>query len=77
MHEHTHSHHHSVNDANELLALIKYMANHNASHTSELENLSKKVENADAVDVLNQAIAQYSSANELLNKAIDLIEGGK
>lgn len=74
-----HNHNHDVNDREELLALIKYMASHNESHTRELSSLLDKMDfaSADARDILVNAIEHYNSGNDMMNKAIELLTKGE
>lgn len=74
-----HNHNHSVNDREELLALIKYMASHNESHTRELSSLLEKLDFADddAKKNLASAIEHYNDGNEFMNKAIELLTKGE
>lgn len=74
-----HNHNHDVNDREELLALIKYMASHNESHTRELSSLLDKMDfaSADARDILANAIEHYNSGNDMMNKAIELLTKGE
>lgn len=75
MHNHTHSHDYSNRD--EALALIKYMASHNESHTKELCSLCEEIKKIDegASELVMSAINEYNKGNELLNKALDMLEG--
>ena len=80
-HEHTHEHHHehSHGDApaqpmEQLYALMKYMAGHNADHTRELEGLAGKAKEAgadEAYDLIMEAVRFFDQGNESLSKALE------
>ncbi len=74
-----HNHNRSVNDRDELFALVKYMASHNESHTNELRSLLDKLDFAsdEARDDLARAIEHYSAGNDLMNKALELLTQGE
>lgn len=66
-----HTHHHNLTSKEESIALLKYMASHNASHTKELEKVAKMQEDNDEVNVLlNEAIESYEKGNALLCDAL-------
>lgn len=68
--------HINKNSEDELVALIKYMVNHNSSHAKELselaEKLSKKNE-SEAYGFLKEAIFYFKAANEKLSLALEVI----
>ena len=75
MTEHHHAHTHPVADREELLALVRYMADHNASHTAELASLAAQVEeNSPARTHLEAAIALYQDGNDRLTEALRQLE---
>lgn len=58
----------------ELAALIKYMINHNASHTNELSELAEKLSKEDqgeAYNFVKEAISDFEAANEKLSLALE------
>ena len=84
-HEHTHSHEHphghdhlhntdtphthSHTPMDELLALMKYMVGHNASHTKELADLASRLEQAgnhDAYEKVMAAVTDFEKGNNRL-----------
>jgi cytochrome c556 len=70
-HEHT-----NENNESELVALIKYMVNHNTSHTKELSELAEKLsqKNEDeAYDFVKEAISDFKAANKKLSLALEAI----
>lgn len=73
MHEHKFSHD-SINSFEESIALLKYLASHNASHAYEVEHILKSIENAEAKKHINDAVEQYKKGNDLLEKAIEILE---
>ncbi len=78
-HEHTHDHEHSHGSAaaqpmDQLYALMKYMAGHNADHTRELEGLAGKAREAgagEAYDLIMEAVRFFDQGNESLSKALE------
>ena len=74
---HNHIHHHEVNEGDEILALLRYMAGHNESHTEELYSLAKQLntnENEKAYKLVLQAIENYKKGNAYLESALDLLK---
>lgn len=80
-HEHHHEHPHSAGKpAEELYALMKYMAGHNASHTRELEHLAGEVRDAGSAgtyDLIMEAVRFFDQGNEVLAKALEIFPGKK
>ena len=77
-HEHTeHTHVHGqpqIQPADKLLALMRYMAGHNADHTRELEGLAgelKDAGNQEAYDLAMEAVRFFDQGNEALAKALE------
>lgn len=82
-HAHDHSHEHDCSGQcgscqsqcqhtpmEELAALMKYMANHNAAHAAELANLAKQLEQAGnraAYEQVMAAVSDYEKGNMRLN----------
>jgi hypothetical protein len=80
MHNHSHNHNHGeVSAEDEAIALVKYMAHHNESHTAELIILIDKLNslnNQTAIDLVKGAIEEYKKGNALLDEAIKEFENG-
>ena len=58
----------------QLYALMKYMAGHNADHTRELEELAGEVSaagNLDAYDLIMEAVALFDQGNAVLKLALE------
>ena len=73
-HEHPHSHEHTGKPAEELVALMKYMAGHNASHTRELEGLAGEVKASgqeESYEKIMEAVRFFDQGNEVLKEALD------
>ena len=85
-HHHDHDHHHHDHECGgncggcqshcehspmeELAALMKYMANHNAAHANELAQLAKQLEQAGnrvAYEQVMAAVSDYEKGNMRLN----------
>lgn len=82
-HEHHHDHDHACSGQcngcqsqcehtpmEELAALMKYMANHNAAHANELAQLAKQLEQAGnhtAYEQVMAAVSDYEKGNMRLN----------
>jgi hypothetical protein len=64
----------------ELLALMKYMTGHNASHTHELEELAHEVQHAGqdaAYDEIMEALRLFTDGNTALAKALEKMQAEK
>ncbi len=73
-HGHSHAHEHGGRPADQLFALMKYMAGHNADHTRELEGLAGKAREAgagEAYDLIMEAVRFFDQGNESLSKALE------
>ncbi|MCQ2481732.1 MAG: hypothetical protein MJ121_06410 [Clostridia bacterium] len=73
MHDHHEHHHHEAADANEAKVLLKYMLDHNKSHTNDLEKLALKLKEAgstEACEDVMKAMEIYNKGNELLESAL-------
>ena len=70
--EHDH-HHHDHGSAEEMLALLKYMTDHNRHHAEELHELAHGLD-AEAAELIHQAVADYEAGNEKLVKALELLK---
>lgn len=72
-----HWHEHiNENNEDELVALIKYMINHNTSHTNELSDLADKLggkNEGEAYDFVKGAISDFKAANQKLSLALEAI----
>ncbi len=76
-HDHDHAHHHHHDHAHasmeELLALMKYMAGHNAAHAKELAELAHQLAHAgseDAYEKVMSAVADFDRGNEKLAQVL-------
>lgn len=85
MHEHGHDHeHHGHHDhapgatpREELLAMLRYMAEHNAVHTKELAELAGQLETAgehEQYEQVMQAVEEYQRANARLQGVLEKLE---
>ncbi len=74
MHEH---HLHQNISKEEAIALLEYMAHHNKHHTEELHDLVHSFDNEEVHQLLHDAVDEYASANEKLEKALALIKEGQ
>ena len=72
-HDHDHSHDHEGTPMEELLAMLKYMVGHNASHVQETKELAEqlKEERPDVYAKISAAVAEFESGNALLSEALD------
>ena len=73
VHDHLHEaggdHNHSHTPMDELLALMKYMVGHNASHARELAELASKLKDAAGEEAFHKvmaAVADFDKGNETL-----------
>lgn len=84
LNEHTHNHEHNAphdhdnvhNHTNiesiskeEVIALLSYMIDHNKHHEDELHSLSHNM-NAEASQLVHDALEHFSTGNNLLNEAL-------
>ena len=85
-HEHTHCHSNCGSCASkcehtpmeELLALMKYMANHNAAHAGELAELAKQFQiagNNVAYEQVMAAVSDFEKGNMRLSMVLKPLEG--
>ena len=81
MHSHDHSHSHGQEvSAEERLALLKYMVQHNAHHAEELHGLTHRLEAMDqnnAAALLDMALDAFQQGNERLEAAIACLKKGE
>lgn len=71
-HEHDHDHDHTPKE--ELVALMKYMVGHNASHARELAELAvqfKDAGNASSYEKVMAAVAEFDKGNAILSQALE------
>ena len=79
-HEHEHKHEHSHGVSSTDLALLKYMLEHNKQHASELSDIGARISDSGvkgAAKFIDEAVHYFDHANESLEKAVGLIEGGE
>lgn len=84
MHDHDHEHHHEHHDhapgatpREELVAMLRYMAGHNATHTKELAELAGQLETAgehEQYQQVMQAVEEYRQANARLQGVLEKLE---
>ena len=67
-HEHLHSH-----DPQEMLALLRYMLDHNRHHSEELLAMAEG-KTAKSAELIRQSVEQLQKGNELLSQAIAQME---
>ena len=75
-HDHHHDHHHTPME--ELLALMNYMAGHNAAHARELADLAVQLQQAGRVDAYEQvmaAVADFEKGNQRLKGVLEELAG--
>lgn len=65
-----HHDHGSINGAEERVALLRYMIDHNMHHLEELRALTKGTD-ADVEEILSQAADGFEKANTLLAGALE------
>ena len=72
-HSHEHSHDHSHTSMDQLLALMKYMVDHNAAHAKELEDLAVKLDEAGrhaSYHKVMDAVACFEKGNAMLAEVL-------
>ena len=74
MHDHNHPHTHGNASVSreELLALLRYMLNHNAHHAEELHELAHDCENS-AAELLHEAVEDIKRSNAKIEEALRLL----
>ena len=73
-HDHVHPHSHDVAPKDELLALIRYMVDHNTAHAHELEGLAAKIGEIgekDACAKIMNAVRSFEEGNRQLAKVLE------
>ena len=84
-HEHTHDHPHCHGDCSgcsqdpkaEVLALMRYMVNHNAQHAHELAELAKKLNtmgDSVAYEQVMQAVSYFEKGNLRLSTVLSALD---
>ena len=75
-HEHHHEHHHEGTPKEELIAMLKYMVGHNASHVQETKELAEqlKEEAPEAYAKIGAAVEEFEKGNGLLSEALAMID---
>ncbi len=76
---HTHEHSHDATPREELLAMLKYMVGHNASHIKETQELAEQLKNEEsaAYAKICEATAEFEKGNALLDEALASLTGTK
>ena len=85
MHEHEHAHTHphehgpisAFDSMEQAEALMSYMLDHNRHHAEELHELCHKLEasgKGDAAKLIDEAVEEFRSGNELLAKALEALK---
>lgn len=72
-----HTHDHPETPMDELLALMKYMVGHNASHANELAELAVKLDEAGSHDSYHKvmdAVACFRQGNDMLCQVLDALK---
>ena len=80
-HDHTHSHEHhdhapGATPREELVAMLRYMAGHNAAHTKELAELAGQLDTAgehEQYEQVMQAVEEYQRANARLQSVLETL----
>ena len=88
MHEHGHEHHDHIHSHDhhdhapgatpreELVAMLRYMAGHNAAHTKELAELAGQLDTAgehEQYEQVMQAVEEYQRANARLQSVLETL----
>ena len=80
-HPHTHAHPHgeaAAMSAEETLALLVYMLDHNRHHADELHDICQALESdgkAEAAEKLSEALHYFDHCNDALEEAVKLAKG--
>lgn len=86
MHEHGHDHEHHAHHHDhapgatpreELIAVLRYMAEHNAAHTRELAELAGQLETAgehEQYEQVMRAVEEYRQANARLQGVLETLK---
>ena len=79
-HGHEHEHHHGpdgdVTPKAEMIAMLRYMVGHNASHLKETAELAEKIRggNAAVYEEIQQAVSEFGKGNAILEDALRHLE---
>lgn len=76
-HEHQHGHVSGAAPEEELVAMLRYMAGHNAAHTRELAELAGQLDTAgkhEQYAQVMQAVEEYQRANGRLQGVLEALE---
>ncbi len=82
-HDHCHDHHHNhgvpegdVTPKDEMIAMLRYMVGHNASHMKETADLAEKIrgENAAVYEEIQEAVRAFGKGNAILEDALKHLE---
>ena len=79
-HGHEHEHHHGpdgdVTPKEEMIAMLRYMVGHNASHLKETAELAEKIrgENAAVYEEIQEAVRAFGKGNAILEDALKHLE---
>ena len=76
-HDHEHHHDHSAAPKDELLALIRYMVDHNTAHAHELEGLAAQIGEIgeqDACAKIMSAVNSFEEGNRQLAKVLEELQ---
>lgn len=66
--EHNHTHNHE-NTADESIALLQYMAHHNAHHAEELHEIAERLPEEEA-KLIHEAVALLNQSTEKIRQAL-------
>ncbi len=66
-------HHHNEDENAEALALLRYMAQHNAHHAQELKDIESLL-SADAAELISAAVELLDASTEKIKEAIKKTE---
>ena len=73
-HHHTHEHSHGELSAEESIALLKYMCDHNRHHAEELHEISHTGDEK-AAALLHEAVDDLISSADKIEAALKILEG--
>lgn len=76
-HEHSHVHPHTDTPREELIALMRYMVGHNASHTNELKELAHKLSHtgdSEACAKVLEAVRDYETGNQKFAESLEQLQ---
>ena len=75
-HEHQHGPDGDVTPKEEMIAMLRYMVGHNASHLKETAELAEKIRggNAAVYEEIQQAVSEFGKGNAILEDALRHLE---